>query len=52
MHGLEGNPIDINSIGIDDSTIDFFEERLKNMLKNCVIDTCGKSNRFKHFKRR
>jgi hypothetical protein len=51
MHGLGEEPIDISNITIGRETLDSFEEMVKGILSNCVVDTCQKSDRYRHFKR-
>lgn len=51
MHGIGQNPVDVLSIEISVKTLEIFEERLRKILSDNIIDTTEKSDRYKHFKR-
>lgn len=51
MHGVGQPPVDVTTIEISDKTIESFEERLRKLLSNNIIDDVDKSEKYKHFKR-
>ncbi len=51
MDGVGQYPIEVTSIKIDQQTMLVFEERLLNILQNCIIGSGVLSDKYKHFKR-